>query len=57
MTTIYGIKNCDTVKKATKWLDKQAIEYTFFDFKKQPLTAELLTEPNPNQCSVQDTTL
>ncbi|NQZ89209.1 MAG: Spx/MgsR family RNA polymerase-binding regulatory protein [Colwellia sp.] len=44
MTTIYGINNCDTVKKATKWLDKQTIEYTFFDFKKQPLTAELLTE-------------
>jgi arsenate reductase len=44
MTTIYGIKNCDTVKKATKWLDKQAIEYTFFDFKKQPLTQELLSE-------------
>jgi arsenate reductase len=44
MTTIYGIKNCDTVKKATKWLDKQAIEYTFFDFKKQPLTTELLNE-------------
>jgi len=44
MTTIYGIKNCDTVKKATKWLDKQAIEYTFIDFKKQTLTAELLSE-------------
>jgi arsenate reductase len=44
MTTIYGIKNCDTVKKATKWLDKQGIEYTFFDFKKQPLTTELLAE-------------
>ena len=42
MTTVYGIKNCDTVKKATKWLDKQTIEYSFFDFKKTPLTAELL---------------
>lgn len=44
MTIVYGIKNCDTVKKATKWLDKQAIEYTFFDFKKQPLTVELLND-------------
>ena len=44
MTTIYGIKNCDTVKKATQWLDKKAIEYTFYDFKKQPLTEELLKE-------------
>jgi len=44
MITVYGIKNCDTVKKATKWLDSQNITYSFFDFKKQPLTAELLTE-------------
>jgi len=44
MTTIYAIKNCDTVKKATKWLDKQTIEYTFIDFKTQPLTPELLNE-------------
>ncbi len=44
MITVYGIKNCDTVKKATKWLDSQNITYSFFDFKKQPLTAELLNE-------------
>jgi Spx/MgsR family transcriptional regulator len=42
MTTIYGINNCDTVKKALKWLDKNNINYEFVDFKKQPLTAELL---------------
>jgi len=33
MTTLYGIKNCDTVKKARKWLDAQNIEYTFHDFR------------------------
>jgi len=31
--TIYGIKNCDTMKKARSWLDKNGIEYTFHDYK------------------------
>ena len=31
--TIYGIKNCDTIKKARSWLDKNGIEYTFHDYK------------------------
>lgn len=31
---VYGIKNCDTVKKALQFLDKNKIEYTFVDFKK-----------------------
>ncbi|MCF6235977.1 MAG: ArsC family reductase [Gammaproteobacteria bacterium] len=34
MTTIYGIKNCDTVRKAIKWLNNQGIEHTFHDFRK-----------------------
>jgi len=42
MTTLYGINNCDTVKKAQKWLAKNNINVTFFDFKKQSLTTELL---------------
>jgi arsenate reductase len=33
VTTIYGIKNCDTVRKARKWLDGQGIDYTFHDFR------------------------
>ncbi len=33
-TTLYGIPNCDTVKKARTWLDAQAIAYTFHDYKK-----------------------
>ncbi|MDH5181860.1 MAG: ArsC family reductase [Gammaproteobacteria bacterium] len=33
MTTVYGIKNCDTVKKALKWLDKQGIAYQFHDLR------------------------
>ena len=33
--TVYGIPNCDTVKKARTWLDGQGIAYTFHDYKKQ----------------------
>jgi Spx/MgsR family transcriptional regulator len=33
MTKIYGIKNCDTVKKARKWLDDADINYHFIDFR------------------------
>lgn len=31
--TIYGIKNCDTMKKARIWLDKKGVEYAFHDYK------------------------
>ena len=34
MTTLYGIRNCDTMKKAWSWLDAQGIAYTFHDYKK-----------------------
>ena len=33
--TLYGIPNCDTVKKARAWLTDQGIAYEFHDFKKQ----------------------
>ncbi len=32
---VYGIPNCDTVKKARKWLDAQGLEYSFHDYKKE----------------------
>ena len=35
MTKLYGIPNCDTVKRARTWLDEQGIGYEFHDFKKQ----------------------
>lgn len=35
--TLYGIPNCDTVKKARTWLAQQGIDVTFHDFKKQGL--------------------
>ena len=43
MTTLYGIPNCDTVKKARKWLAEQNIEHDFHDFRKDGLSDELLT--------------
>jgi Spx/MgsR family transcriptional regulator len=40
--TLYGIKNCDTVKKARNWLDQNGISYRFHDFRTDGLTPELL---------------
>src|SRR5690606_17997086 len=34
MITMYGIPNCDTIKKARAWLDRHGIEYRFHDYKK-----------------------
>ena len=42
MIRIYGIPNCDTMKKAFAWLDARQIDYRFHDFKKAGLDAELL---------------
>ena len=42
MITLYGIPNCDTVKKARIWLTEHGVEYIFHDFKKQGVpTAEV----------------
>ena len=34
---LYGISNCDTVRKTRKWLNERGIEYTFHDFRKDGL--------------------
>lgn len=39
---IYGIRNCDTMKKAFAWLDAHGIAYTFHDYKKVGVTAAQL---------------
>jgi arsenate reductase len=44
MTTLYGIKNCDTVRKARKWLEAQGIDYTFHDVRADGLTKKAVTE-------------
>ncbi|MEE9335339.1 MAG: ArsC family reductase [Granulosicoccaceae bacterium] len=36
--TLYGIPNCNTVKKARRWLADAGIAYTFHDYKKQGIT-------------------
>jgi Spx/MgsR family transcriptional regulator len=41
-TTLYGIPNCDTVKKSRTWLDGQGIAYAFHDYKKAGITAAKL---------------
>ncbi|MFD1382241.1 ArsC family reductase [Rhodanobacter aciditrophus] len=42
MTTIYGIKNCDTMKKAFRWLEEQNISYVFHDYRKDGLDKAML---------------
>lgn len=36
-TTVFGIKNCDTVKKARKWLDNAGVDYRFHDLREDGL--------------------
>ena len=38
MTTLYGISNCDTCRKAKKWFNENRITFYFFDFRKNELT-------------------
>lgn len=40
--TIYGIKNCDTVKKARTWLDQHGVAYRFHDYKTEGVANALL---------------
>lgn len=39
---LYGISNCETVKKARRWLDEQSVAYRFHDVRKDGLDAERL---------------
>ena len=42
MITIYGIRNCDTMKKAFAWLDANGVVYRFHDYKKEGAKSVLL---------------
>ncbi len=44
MITLYGIPNCDTVRKARRWLDSHTIDYQFHDFREQGLDAETVAQ-------------
>ena len=41
---LYGISNCDTVKKAKNWLETNNIDYRFHDFRKQGLESEIVQD-------------
>jgi arsenate reductase len=41
--TVYGIKNCDTMKKARAWLDAHSVAYDFHDYKTAGIAKETLT--------------
>jgi len=43
-TTLYGLKNCDTCKKATKWLDRFAVPYSFVDYRDIKPSPETLVD-------------
>ena len=42
--TLFGIKNCDTMKKAMKWLDDNGIVYHFHDYKKEGVPEQRLRQ-------------
>ncbi len=42
MITLYGIPNCDTVRKARRWLDAREINYQFHNFRKEGLNESML---------------
>ena len=44
MITLYGIKNCDNIKKSRKWLDKNSIEYVFHDFRVDGIKKTMIKE-------------
>ncbi|MFT6992924.1 MAG: Spx/MgsR family transcriptional regulator [Paraglaciecola sp.] len=44
MTTLYGIKNCDTIKKARAWLSANNIDYTFHDYRQNGLDSQWLEQ-------------
>lgn len=44
MTILFGIKNCDTVRKARKYLDNKAITYQFHDFRSDGINQDLIEQ-------------
>jgi Spx/MgsR family transcriptional regulator len=44
MTRIYGIKNCDTIKKARKYLEQHQLPHQYIDYRQDGISAELLAD-------------
>ena len=42
MVILYGIKNCDTIKKARRWLEERGIAHRFHDYRTDGLSQEML---------------
>jgi arsenate reductase len=42
MTTLYGLQNCDSCRKARSWLDAHGVEYSFHDFRRMGLPPDRL---------------
>lgn len=43
MTVIYGIKNCDTIKKCKKWFEANDITFTYHDYRTDGIDKEMVT--------------
>jgi Spx/MgsR family transcriptional regulator len=44
MITVYGIRNCDTIKKTLKWLEAEGLEYQLHDYRKDGLSDSLVNQ-------------
>lgn len=44
MTTLYGFKSCDTVKKARKWLEERSVPYSYFDYRVEKLDPKTIDD-------------
>lgn len=42
MITVYGIPNCDTIKKARQWLESSKIDYQFHDYRKNGINRDMV---------------
>lgn len=42
MITVYGISNCDTIRRARAWLEGEGIDYRFHDYRKDGVDAEMI---------------
>ncbi len=43
MIKVYGIKNCDTIKKALKWLDERGVDYVYHDYRKDGIDKDMVS--------------
>ena len=49
-TTLYGIPNCDTIKKAKKWLNDNNVDFVFHDYRKEGVSPSFLEQAEASLC-------